>query len=174
MTESVYSTINTIFVVIAIPLGAISYIFAKKLHQAIEQQNAIMASINVRIVAYIIDSLILVLIASLIRYLLEIVNVEILNNSPLLYVLLISLFYFPVFESSKLKATIGKKIMKLQVVTIHCERLTYCTALIRFCLSLISNFSLCVGNLIALFTKYNQTLHDVFTKTLVIYNPSGK
>lgn len=156
----------------AIPLGIIAYIYAKKLHPVVEQQNAVMASINVRIVAYIIDSLILVLIASLLRYVLELVNVEILNNSPLLYVLTISFFYFPFLESSELKASIGKRIMKLQVVSIQGERLTYSKALIRYILSLISSFSLCVGNLLALFTKYNQTLHDVFTKTLVIYGPA--
>lgn len=173
MYELIYSIFNNFFVVMSIPIGVISYIYAKKQQHIVDSQGVVIAKINVRFVAYLIDSLILVLISSLIRYLLDLLDIIILNNSSFFYGVVLSLLYFPFLESSKMKASVGKKVMNIKVVTIECEQLSYSKANVRFFFSLISNFSLCVGNFVALFTKYNQTLHDVITKTMVIIDQGG-
>ncbi|NPC92363.1 RDD family protein [Bacillus sp. WMMC1349] len=86
---------------------------------------------------------------------------------------IIFFLYYTLMESSKWKATIGKKIMRIQVVDkVKRRRISFGTAVGRF----FGKFSLShmyyIGFIFAFFTKQQQTLHDLLVKTIVIKNLS--
>src|SRR4051812_22898895 len=74
---------------------------------------------------------------------------------------LIGIFYFPLFEASSLKATPGKAIMNMAVLTEAGSQLSIGQAFIRFFTGYLSGAILCIGYLMNLFTEKRQTLHDM-------------
>lgn len=74
--------------------------------------------------------------------------------------------YFTLLESSTLKATIGKKIMGLEVVSMYDGgKLTFTEAALRSFFKLLFPF---LGCLFAIFSKRSQALHDLVARTVVI------
>jgi uncharacterized RDD family membrane protein YckC len=89
---------------------------------------------------------------------------------------IINLFYKPIFEASKVRATPGKSIMGIAVVKTNGEQLSLKDSYIRYLSSYLSSFTMGLGYLMALFTEKKQTLHDFFAGTIVIeqtYEHSG-
>jgi uncharacterized RDD family membrane protein YckC len=82
--------------------------------------------------------------------------------------LFFNVLYFPFFWSSSARATPGKYIMDLAVVTNDGSQLDLKTALIRYFCQFISSALLFFGYIIALFTEKKQTLHDLLAGTVVI------
>ncbi len=74
-------------------------------------------------------------------------------------------------ESSSRRATIGKRIMGLQVVNADGGKLTFGQASARHVMKFLSLFSLGIGFLMAGWTKRRQALHDIPTDCLVIRVP---
>lgn len=111
-----------------------------------------------RFLAFVIDSLIL-LIPSL---LLASASLGILGG------FIMGLLYRPVFESSFLEATIGKRVMGLRVVNREYSRITFRAAVIRWAVSWVSALFLFLGHLIQPFTKQKQTVADLIAETYVI------
>ncbi len=72
--------------------------------------------------------------------------------------------YFAITESSKHQASFGKRIMGLKVEHSDGRAMTFTEATIR----IFARFFLSFGSFIALFTKKRQTLHDLFTNTIVL------
>jgi uncharacterized RDD family membrane protein YckC len=54
--------------------------------------------------------------------------------------LVVWFFYAPFLESSALRATIGKKLMGIQVSDVNGHRLTFATALLREVMKMVSSF----------------------------------
>jgi len=79
--------------------------------------------------------------------------------------------YAALSESSRHRATIGKRIMHLQVVNADGGKLTFGQASARHVTKFISLFTLGIGFLMAAFTKRRQALHDLPTDCLVIRVP---
>ncbi len=95
------------------------------------------------------------------------------NTSPqvsalLLLFLMGNWVYFSVLESSAWRATIGKKILGLQVVDLAGNRLSFARASGRFFGKIVSSMTLLIGFLIAGFTARKQALHDILAGCLVI------
>jgi len=111
-----------------------------------------------RAAAAIIDSIILVAISGLCMRLVILL--------PLGFIL--PFFYKPVFESSNLRATPGKYLAEISVVKSNGDQLSLKDAYIRYFASWLSASILGFGYWIALITKKQQTLHDLFADTVVI------
>ena len=79
--------------------------------------------------------------------------------------------YAALSESSRYRATIGKRILRLQVVNAEGGKLTFGQASARHVMKFISLFTLGIGFLMAGFTKRRQALHDLPTDCLVIRVP---
>jgi len=79
--------------------------------------------------------------------------------------------YAALSESSPSRATIGKRIMHLQVVSADGERLNFGQASVRHVMKFLSLFTLGIGFLMAGFSKRRQALHDLPNDCLVIHVP---
>ena len=71
-------------------------------------------------------------------------------------------------ESSGWQATVGKRIMGLQVTDADGARLSFVHALMRMLAKIVSAIPFALGFLIAAFTARKQALHDLIVKTLVV------
>ncbi|MDB5337073.1 MAG: transporter [Planctomycetaceae bacterium] len=71
-------------------------------------------------------------------------------------------------ESSEARATVGKRLMRLRVVDLSGERLSFAQASGRFFAKFPSALLL-IGYLIQPFTERKQALHDILASTVVIH-----
>lgn len=117
------------------------------------------ASIFKRLIAAIIDTAFVAVV-----YLL----VGVIPFFPFVLWPLIVLYYHVAFETSALRGTPGKVIMKIALVTLDGDKVTAKDSIVRFCASFISSFLLGAGYLLALFSDKKQTFHDTVAKTVVI------
>jgi uncharacterized RDD family membrane protein YckC len=88
---------------------------------------------------------------------------------PILGALIMTFFYYPIFESSKIQATIGKYLMGIQVVDLKGERIDFRNANLRLVLKLVSMLFLFIGHFFAFFTERKQSFHDLVAGTCVTY-----
>jgi uncharacterized RDD family membrane protein YckC len=79
--------------------------------------------------------------------------------------------YCAFMESSSWRATIGKRLFGLQVITIEGERTTFGAATVRHFMKFLSLFCLTIGFLMSGWTKRRQALHDMPCDVLVIRLP---
>lgn len=87
-----------------------------------------------------------------------------------LFAFLFPLLYYSKSESGPLRSTIGKRAVGLIVTTEDGKAVTFGKALSRyFCRNLASNTFLGIGLILAAFTEKKQALHDLMTKTLVVW-----
>ncbi len=112
-----------------------------------------------RFAALLIDGCIMILIYMILM---------IVPFFPQLFAILISGFYHVVFETSPLRATPGKALMKIAVVKSNGNMLTVKDSIIRYAVSFISSALLCLGYFISLFLEKRQTFHDLVADTVVI------
>ncbi|OUJ02126.1 RDD family protein [Acetobacter cibinongensis] len=90
-------------------------------------------------------------------------------HGPSLLLALVPALYFILFESSVYRATPGKRLCNLEVVTTQGERLSLGRAAARFAIKALISFPfLYIGVIIIAFTQHKQALHDLLTNTLVV------
>lgn len=80
----------------------------------------------------------------------------------------IGFFYFPFFESSALKATPGKALLNMVVLTESGDRASFKAAFIRYIASFLSSIICYIGYLMQPFTAKRQALHDMMSETIVV------
>jgi uncharacterized RDD family membrane protein YckC len=115
------------------------------------------SSIGRRFLALLLDWVILLVPGAIMAHVL-----------PVLGGLVVWFFYAPMLESSRLQATLGKKIMGLQVVGPGGVRASFQAALIRNFVKIISALLLFLGFVLAIFSDRKQALHDLIANTFVI------
>src|SRR5215831_7663308 len=71
-------------------------------------------------------------------------------------------------ESSRWRATLGKRIIGLEVITASGGKLTFGQASVRHFMKFLSLFTVAVGFMMAGWTKRRQALHDMPADTVVI------
>jgi len=76
--------------------------------------------------------------------------------------------YQAAFEASSLQGTPGKKAVGIKVTDMQGVRISFLRAAGRNAAKMISGTILCIGYLMALWTKKKQGLHDMIASTLVI------
>ncbi len=93
------------------------------------------------------------------------------------YILVLTIggwLYSAFAESSPRRATIGKRLMGLQVVTSDGGRVSFGQATVRHFMKFLSLFSAGVGFIMAVWTKRRQALHDMPSDCVVIRVPREK
>jgi uncharacterized RDD family membrane protein YckC len=81
---------------------------------------------------------------------------------------IVSFFYYPIFNASTLKGTPGKYIMGLTVTKLDGSRLDFKTAIIRHLMCFVSSSFFFIGYMLFFFTEKKQTLHDYVSDTIVL------
>ena len=90
------------------------------------------------------------------------------------YILVLSVgswLYAAFSESSSWQATLGKRLIGLQVVTSRGGKISFGQATVRHFMKFLSLFSAGFGFLMALWTRRKQALHDIPSECLVIRRP---
>ncbi len=131
--------------------------------------------------AYLIDGvaifatgILFLLVWSLFELLLNAIGVDQKNKETILGVLGVSIYlslswlYYAFFESSKLKATLGKLALGIVVVDENNNKISFLRATARYWSKVISALILLIGFIMAGFTKDKQALHDIISGTYVI------
>ncbi len=93
------------------------------------------------------------------------------------YILVLTIggwLYSAFAESSQRRATIGKRIMGLQVVTADGGKVSFGQATVRHFMKFLSLFSAGFGFIMAIWTKRRQALHDMPSDCIVIRVPREK
>lgn len=144
-----------------------------------------------RLVAYIIDAVILGVVFGVIAMILVLPTIgsiagaasedmsdseslsaigTIVGSMGLLFVLSAvgGFLYFTLQESSKFQGTLGKRAMKIYVTDMKGHRLTFGGAAVRFLGRIVNGFTMSIGYLIIIFTEKKQGLHDMIASTLVL------
>lgn len=80
---------------------------------------------------------------------------------------LTAMLFFAGFESSKIRATPGKRLVGLQVWTMNGGQIGLVRASWRFFCQVLSCLSL-FGLFFIFFTKRQQTMHDLYSRTVVV------
>lgn len=136
-----------------------------------------------RLVAYIIDAIILGMAGVIAFFPLFRANIHAFTTQnpwevytsisrPLFAIRLLALMlgwiYYASMESSSWQATLGKKILGLQVTDLSGNRITFARASGRFFGKILSGMILGIGFLMAGFTARKQALHDILAGCLVL------
>ncbi len=88
---------------------------------------------------------------------------------PILGGFIMIFFYYPVFESSKIQATIGKHLMGIQVTTLAGGRISFRDGCLRLFIKLVSMTCLFLGHFLAMFTEQKRAAHDWVAGSIVVY-----
>jgi uncharacterized RDD family membrane protein YckC len=114
-----------------------------------QTQQFVYASFGERLVARLIDAVILII--------------------PSIFIpLLVPWLYFALLEGSSGGATVGKRAMGIRVVSTEGQPIGFGTATGRFFGQFLNLFTLCFGYLLMLFNARNQCIHDMITSTVVV------
>ncbi len=113
-----------------------------------------------RIVASIIDSIILSAIGFVLGLTLSFVGAII---API-----ISWLYWILMEGGNWHATVGKRVMGLYVADSNGNGITYSASILRLIGKFLSGLILGIGYLMAFFNEQKQGLHDMIAKTYVL------
>ncbi|WAT19008.1 RDD family protein [Aurantiacibacter sp. MUD11] len=144
----------------------------------------------IRVGAYLIDIIILLVAASIIQGVTGInmganwsaaVNDAAFSggtdeSSPLgnLVGLIVGIAYFAGLESSSWQATVGKKAVGLVVTDLSGNRISFLRALGRYFAKILSGIILLIGYIMVAFTEKKQGLHDMLASTLVVKGKPGE
>lgn len=148
------------------------------MHIIEEEENFDYAGFWIRFVAYIIDSIILYFLFTLLVFIFtgdlfyqsKIDPMAMGKDYWLLTSsnIILALLYFSSLESSKYQATLGKSLMGLKVVDMKGDRISPGKAIGRYLSKIISALILMIGFIMAGFDARKQALHDKIANTLVI------
>lgn len=133
----------------------------------------------IRLLAHIIDSIILYAILYIIGLLLipdvvdssspeEQARLMGAMNKLTLLGLFISASYEILLTSSNMQATIGKRALGLKIVNERGQRITITTAIFRYIGKILSSIILCIGFLMIAFSAKKRGLHDNLANTYVV------
>ncbi len=138
------------------------------------------AAVWKRLLAQIIDNLLLYILSVIVGIFIGVlvlfhaVSVNIVETkqfdilSKVGYVLIYCL-YFSYFESRGMRATYGKRLLKLSVTDTDGNKLSFSNALRRNFLKIISGLpTLYIGFIMIVFTKKKQGLHDMISNCIVV------
>ncbi len=139
----------------------------------LEQKLGQYASFWKRLVALIIDTIVITIIGGVIGVIIGFgmvansggnENIEFLSN---IAGVLVAWLYDALLESSYKQATWGKQIMQIKVSDLDGNRISFLKATGRHYGKYISLITLCIGYLMMLWTEKKQTLHDMMAGCLV-------
>lgn len=135
----------------------------------------------IRLVAAIIDGIIIIIFWSLTFFLLFTVgNAGLFSDSDMILSLVLSIItlaivgiiYKPIMETSNYQGTFGKYLLGMKIVNQNGQKISFSTSIIRtlvYFLQTLIAAPLTVWLLLMIgFTEYKQGLHDLAAKTFVV------
>ena len=93
---------------------------------------------------------------------------DVIDLAGVLIFIITSWLYFALMESSKYQATIGKKLIGIEVVDLEDEKISFSRATARQLGKIICFFTLYIGFIIAAWTRRKHGLHDKLSGCLVV------
>lgn len=165
---SIWKYINIFLMVASVPLTFVVYRMSLRRNSMIELKLQQRACYIRRAIAYLIDLIICLNIAWLIIKLLTVTNFV---NWQIGFAVLFtsSLFlYFVLFESSKLRGTLGKFSMGLMVVNVDGLGMSLSKTCVRLFLNILIGVCFPLMNLVIFITRYRQCSFEVLTETVVV------
>jgi uncharacterized RDD family membrane protein YckC len=146
-----------------------------------EKKTAVYAGFWIRVVAYLIDGIILGVAQSIIMF--SFLGSFFFNIQPgeipdgaffmklgfvWILVLIVQWLYFAGMESSSRQATVGKLALGIVVTDLNGDRVSFAQASGRFFSKIISALVMCIGFLMVGFSEKKQGLHDLIARTYVV------
>lgn len=134
----------------------------------------------IRVGAYLIDFLIMLIPLVIIEFLLGDGMATFNGTSTSFWTTadtlttILGIAYFVYFESSPMQATPGKKALGLIVTDTSGNRITPLRALGRYLGKILSSIILLIGFIMVAFTERKQGLHDMLASTLVLKGVPGQ
>jgi uncharacterized RDD family membrane protein YckC len=129
-----------------------------------------------RFAAYIIDAIIAWIILTILFMVFGLGNLflsepdeigaSVIGAVGLIYLAIF--LYFPLMESSKWQATLGKRAVGIIVTDLAGNRISFLKALGRTLGKILSAIIIYIGFIMAGFTDKKQALHDLLVSTLVV------
>jgi uncharacterized RDD family membrane protein YckC len=126
----------------------------------------------IRFLAYLVDSLIVVIAFVVINALLALMGLELAGGQIVLLVL--GILYYAFMQASPRQATLGKALVGLKVGGMDGERIGFGRALAREVAKILSALTFLIGFIIAGFTKRKQALHDLIASSCVVRAEPGR
>ena len=126
-----------------------------------------------RLVAFLIDALLLSLVYGVWTYALARLVGEAgedfdVGNAGLLMDLVVSCFYFAVMESSPLQGTVGKLLIRIRVADVNGKRIPFWRGVVRHFAKCLSAFAFGLGFLVIIVDEQKRGFHDRIAGTLVL------
>ena len=90
------------------------------------------------------------------------------NTGYLIATFIISILYYTILQATKWQATVGKKILGIEVTTLDGNRISILTSFLRAVIMTFISSIFYIGFLMFFFTKKKQTLHDLLPATIVV------
>ena len=166
-------------------------------HKQISDEKRFYAGFGRRIIAGIIDGIIVTLIAGFAAYylgltegwrmlLMMIRHEEVRTMDGILVttafpgqvatfllvtIIIIPWLYCAILESSKNQATLGKMAARAVVTDLHGNQITFARASLRHFSKFISILPFCAGIFSISYTRHSQGFHDIIAACLVYYRP---
>ncbi|MBT4339603.1 MAG: RDD family protein [Bacteroidetes bacterium] len=126
------------------------------------------ATLWIRIIAYLIDCLLIGILAALFLTMLVDTDIVAFSFVTSLVLLILTTLYYGYTESSEHQATIGKRIVGIKVIDLHGQRITFKKACLRYIWMFLSFLPLGAGIFAISWNKYGQAWHDIITDCLII------
>jgi uncharacterized RDD family membrane protein YckC len=156
------------------PGGASSSAAPISIATAATSGSTIYAGFWIRTLAYVIDTLILLVVSEIILLPLKVLPGDDALTFGALIPLLVCFTYMPAFWSSSRQATIGQMICRLKVVNaITGGRISVTQAFGRWLALLLAMGILFAGVIMVAFTERKRGLHDMFAGTYVVKRAQG-
>jgi uncharacterized RDD family membrane protein YckC len=87
------------------------------------------------------------------------------------FFLAVGWLYWAGCESSAAQATLGKRVMRIQVTDLEGDRISFGRATLRYFAKILSVLPFNLGFLMIAFTRRHQGLHDMLAGTVVVKRP---
>jgi len=142
-------------------------------------QTPAYAGFWIRVLAYLIDSLVMMAVSCPLGILLGVGVVAtgadqnsdsatFTNGASNLVSLIIGWLYFSLLESSSWQATVGKRALGLKVTDLQGNRISFGRATGRYFGMILSTMICFIGFIMVAFTEKKQGLHDMLAGALVV------
>jgi len=138
-------------------------------------QTNIYAGFWKRFAAFLIDAIILAVVAAILRLAIAVplglsrgTRFGALVVFTLPVGIIVNWLYYSLMESSALQATVGKMALNIKVTDATGKRISFGRATGRYFGKIVSTIAIFIGYIMIGFTKKKQGLHDMMADTLVV------
>lgn len=161
---------DLLLLLFSIALFILIIALSKEKNKYVDVSREEVATIFERLLAYTIDIALLSIAFFIVYVVIDKLTNGLSIKNPLFLVPLniIIILYFSILESSNLQASVGKHFIGIVVCNNKREKVGFWTAMFRSALTYLSDMTLLLGYVVAIFTKYNQFLHDILSNTMVV------